>query len=71
MPVLPLIGFGGFLLLYSLFIAINLWHLHTYRVPGEPPHRLLYVLIPLMIVLLLMSLVAFTQVPWNSFMLFK
>lgn len=61
-----LVAFISFLLLYAVFIGANIWHLHTYRIPGEPHHRLLYVLIPLIIFLVLLSAVAFFQVPWNS-----
>ncbi len=64
-----LIAFVMFLLLYVLFVGVHLWHLHTYRVPGEPHHRLLYVLIPLMTVIIAIAIVAFFQVPWNSFTL--
>lgn len=69
MLVIPLIAFCGFLLLYCGYVGVNLWHLHTYRIPGEPPHRLLYVLVPLIATLLLMSVIAFAQVPWNSLLI--
>lgn len=62
-----LFAFASFLLLYAAFIGVNLWHLHTYRIPGEPHHRFLYVLVPLAVFLMLLSIVAFFQVPWNSF----
>ena len=61
--------FAAFLLGYFVFIGVILWHLHTYRIPGEPHHRLLYILVPLMLVLVLIAIVAFFQVPWNSFTL--
>lgn len=61
-----LLLFIAFLVSYAAFIGINLWHLHTYRIPGEPHHRLLYVLIPLIGVLALLAIVAFLQVPWNN-----
>lgn len=64
-----LTAFFIFLLGYFAFIGVILWHLHTYRIPGEPHHRLLYILVPLILVLALLAIVAFFQVPWNSFTL--
>lgn len=64
--IIPLIIYSLFILAYVAFIAVIIWHLKEYMLPGDSRNWITNIFLVIIAIFIIMSTVLFFMVPWDQ-----
>lgn len=58
--------YGIFIIGYGIFAAALVYHIYTFSIPEDPLHAFVIPFIVVSLILIVISLYFFLEVPWNT-----